>query len=585
MSVFYRRILFVDLDQPAYRIMHPQDLELDFYLGGKDLAGRLLLKLNPPGADPLGPDNHLILAAGPAAGNLVWGGSRYGVFTRSPLTGGYLESYSGGRVPQALDAAGYDAVVIRGVSRDPVVLSITPQGCRFLDGAGLWGKDSFAAEDQARSMATEKKHSRSGALAIGPAGEQLIPFALIANDYWRCAGRGGAGAVMGSKKIKAMVFQGDCKRQPARPEDLKAFSSRFMKQGRNSPGVKAYKNFGTTQMVALMNNAGAFPAQYWNLGTCDHWQDISGDYLHSNHHVTPEACARCFMACGRKTVIKSGRHKGLRLGGPEYETIYAFGGLCMISDISEIVHLNDLCDRLGLDTISAGNLCALAMEAGRLGRLDNAPRYGDYRAVEKILQDMVKGAGLGKILATGIVPAARKLGLEDLAVEVKGMEPPGYDPRVLKGMGLSYAVSDRGACHLRTTFYKPELAGMIDRDAIKDKAAMVIDFENRLTIFDSLILCRFYRDMYTWEALEELVHCLLGTGMDREELSSLAAGITDRARQFNIAHGLGPKSDRLSSRLLKQALPDGSSITHEQMQIMLEDYYRIKGWDREPEPG
>ena len=582
MRACYNRVLLVDLEKRKARTIKPSQICIHSHLGGKDLATRLLLKLNPGGADPLGPDNHLIFATGPAAGNMVWGGSRYGVFTKSPLTGGYLESYSGGRVPEAMDAAGYDAIAIRGISPSPAVLRIHPHGCDFLDGEDLWGKDTFTAEDEARQLclSIDGSHKKTGAMVIGPAGEKCIPFAIIANDYWRCAGRGGAGAVMGSKKIKAVVFQGSEKRSPAHPEKLLAFYKRVVQQGKDSPGVKAYKNFGTTQMVAILNTAGAFPSQYWNMGTCDHWEKLSGEFLHKEHQVEPEACAKCFMACGRKTTLATGRHKGLQLGGPEYETIYAFGGLCMIKDIAEVARLNDLCDRLGLDTITAGNLCALIMEAGRTERIARCLEYSDASGTARLLRDMVDGNGLGAVLAQGMVRASRELGLEDLAVQVKGMEPAGYDPRVFKGMGLSYAVSDRGACHLRTTFYKPELAGMIDPAVTEDKAAMVIDFENRLTVFDCLILCRFYRDLYQWEDLAELIFLLTGTDVSVESLKETAKEITDHARDFNIREGMGPEDDCLPDRLLNQPLPSGHALTKNELDHMLEDYYRLKGWSR-----
>ena len=583
MQGIYDRILLIDLEKKIFRTISFSQICVDSSFGGKDLCTRLLLKLNPPGADALGPDNHLIFGTGPAAGNMVWGGCRYGVFTKSPLTGGYLESYSGGKVPEAMDAAGYDAIAIRGQSDEPVILRIHPEGCEFLDGSELWGADTFTAEDKARAMcfSKEKQYKKTGAIVIGPAGEKLVPFAIIANDHWRCAGRGGAGAVMGSKKIKAMVFQGSAKRSVAHPEKLTAFSKRFMHEAKDTPGVKAYKSLGTTQMVALLNTAGAFPAQYWNLGRVKHWKEISGDFLHHEHEVKPEACAKCFMACGRKTLIKKGRHKGLKLGGPEYETIYAFGGLCMIKDITEIAGLNDLCDRLGLDTITSGNLCALVMEGGRLGRMEEILEYGDAAGTRALIENMVDGKGIGGVLAKGICRAGSELGLEDLVVEVKGMEPAGYDPRVLKGMGLSYAVSDRGACHLRTTFYKPELAGMIDPAVTRDKAGMVIDFENRLTIFDSLILCRFFRDLYSWDVLRELIFFLTGMDLTIEELSQKAAQITDSARQFNLREGLGPETDRLPPRFFKEPLPSGHAITEEEMNEMLDDYYRIKGWNRD----
>lgn len=285
------------------------------------------------------------------------------------------------------------------------------------------------------------------------------------------------------------------------------------------------------------------------------------------------------MACGRKTTLKSGPYAGLTLEGPEYETIFAFGGLCMIQSMDAIVMLNDLCDRLGLDTISAGNLCALAMEARDSGRLPSGPVYGDVKAAAALIEDMAHGRGLGAVLGRGIVSAAEELGLADRAVHVNGLEPPGYEPRVLKGMGLSYVVSPRGACHLRTTFYKPELSGMIAPETVEGKAELLTDFEDRLTIFDTLILCRFYRDMYSWEELERLVRLTVGGGMDRRALRSAAAEITDMTRRFNLREGLVPeKNDRLPNRLLKEALPDGHRLEAAEMDRMLTEYYRLRGW-------
>jgi aldehyde:ferredoxin oxidoreductase len=377
-----------------------------------------------------------------------------------------------------------------------------------------------------------------GAVVIGPAGERLVRHAIIANDFWRCAGRTGVGAVMGSKRIKAAVFQGDRKRQLADPKGVRAYAAEFSKIGIENKGVKAYKALGTTQMVALMNTVGAFPAKYWSQGRCDHWEKISGDTFHKEHKVTPHACSKCFMACGRMAKLTKGRHKGLQLEGPEYETIYAFGGLCMIEEMEEIVWLNDLCDRLGIDTITAGNLCALAIEACRRGKLDLGLDYGDFEGVGRLIQDIASRNGHGAVMAEGIIPTAKAWGVSDLAIHVKGLEPPGYDPRALKGMGLTYGISTRGACHLRTTFYKPELAGFIPPDAIEGKAEMLIDYEDRLTIFDTLILCRFYRDLYTWEELEKAIGLVTGLDSSIDELRRKAARIVNLTREFNLREGL-----------------------------------------------
>ena len=581
MKGFYNRMLVADLTARTFSIVPLPDDLLAAWLGAKGLATKLLMDLNPAGVDPMSPGNHLIFATGPFCGTRMWGGSRYGVYTKSPLTGRYCESYSGGKAPEAIDAAGFDAVVLRGAAERPTALTVHPDGCVFHDASELWGLDSFRTEDEAlaRFVMPDLPTAKKGAAVIGPAAEQGVRYGIISNDYWRCAGRSGAGTVMAAKKVKAVVFQGDRKREAASPEGVAEFAKAFMQKNRDGAGVKAYKAYGTTMMVAIMNTAGAFPAKYWTQGTCDHWESISGEALHREHDVTPHACAKCFMACGRLSTLKSGRHKGLKLEGPEYETIYAFGGLCMIREMDEIVYLNDLCDRLGMDTITAGNLCAFAIEAARRGKIELDIDYGNARAVAVLIEQIARREGLGAVLADGIVPAARAWGLEDLAVHVKGMEPAGYDPRVLKGMGLTYAISDRGACHLRTTFYKPELAKMIPADAVEGKAAMLIDFEDRLTIFDTLVLCRFYRDMYDWQTLSQAMTEMLGPGCSVEELRAAAGRIRNLVREFNIREGQTPDEDRLPRRLLEEALPSGNALTAGEMDRMLADYYALRGWD------
>ncbi len=578
---FYGRMITVDLSTRTYDIESLSDDVLTAGLGGKGLATRLLLERNPVGVEPLSPQNHLIFATGPFCRQRIWGGSRYGVFTKSPLTGYYSESYSGGRVPEAIDATGFDAILFVGRADNPTAVSICPDGARFFDATDLWGLDTMAAESAALEQCAVELDGeiRRGAVVIGPAGEQRVRFALIANDKWRCAGRTGVGTVMGDKRLKAVVFQGDRRRQLFDPHGVSAYAKAFSKSNMQHPGVKAYRSMGTTMMVALMNTVGAFPAKYWRQGTCDHWEQISGETFHKDHEVKPHACARCFMACGRMARISKGRHKGLQIEGPEYETIYAFGGLCMVADMGEIAYLNDLCDRLGMDTITAGNLCALAIEAKLQGIIEDDIEYGAADKIGALIERIARREGIGDVLAEGIVPAARKWGLEAMAIHVKGLEPAGYDPRVLKGMGLTFATAPRGACHLRTTFYKPELAGMIPADQIENKAEMLVDFEDRLNIFDTLILCRFYRDLYTWEELEKLIHMVTGLNVSREALRKKAAAVASMTRDFNLREGLKPDDDLLPERLHKEKLPSGHSLTSEEMTYLLKDYYTLRGWD------
>lgn len=579
---FYNRILTIDMSKSSSTIEKISDDTLSKCLGGKGLATHLLLERNPGGVEPLSPENHLIFATGPFCGGRLWGGSRYGVYTKSPLTGYYAESYSGGRVPEAMDSTGFDAIIFIGQAEKPTVVAIEPEGVTFHEAGNLWGKDSISAEEEAITRFAPNKDSyrKPGAVTIGPAGENLVRFALISNDKWRCAGRTGVGAVMGSKHIKSIVFQGDRKREYFDMDGVASYAGEFSKVNMDHPGVKAYKGMGTTMMVSLMNTVGAFPAKYWSQGDCEHWEKISGETYHEEHEVNPHACAKCFMACGRMAKIKKGRHKDLVIEGPEYETIYSFGGLCMVDDMAEIAHLNDICDRLGMDTITAGNLCGLAMEAKAQGRLDYEIEYGNVDQIAELLEKISSREGIGDLLADGIVPVAKAWGVEDLAIHVKGMEPAGYDPRVLKGMGLTFATSPRGACHLRTTFYKPELSGMIPPEQIEDKAEMVIDYEDRLNIFDTLVLCRFYRDLYSWEELEKVLHLVTGVDCSTERLREIGTNIVNMTRRYNIQEGWKPADDRLPKSLTEKALPSGKTLSTEEMEYMLNDYYRLRGWDK-----
>ena len=575
----YGKILKVDLNSQTHSIISLDEAVYQKYLGGKGLGSYLLYEHNPPGVDPLSAENCLIFAAGPVCGTNVWGSCRYGVFTKSPLTGFYAESYSGGKVPEAIDATGFDAILIQGIASEPTVMTVQPDGVEFHGAADLWGVDTYETEDAVvEKYAKPAGFKKRGAVVIGPAAENLVRFAVIENDYWRSAGRAGVGTVMGCKKLKAVVFMGDAQRAAHDKTALAAFSKKISKAGKDNPGVKAYKSMGTPMMVKLLNSAGAFPTRYWSKGTCEHWEKISADALHTRCDVKAHACLKCFMACGRMTTVKQGRHAGLKIEGPEYETIYAFGGLCMIESIEEIAYLNDVCDRLGMDTITAGNLCAFAMEAGKRGKIDYPIAYGDADAAADLLGKIARREGIGDLLAEGILTAARQWGLEDIAVHVKGMEPAGYDPRVLKGMGLAYATSDRGACHLRATFYKPELSGMIPPEQVEDKAALFVDFEDRLTLFDALVLCRFYRDLYPWEELMEMIRAATGIDAGKDGLKKIAANISNIVRKFNLREGLTAEDDRLPEQLHRKLADSGKVIEKTELELLVTDYYRLRGW-------
>lgn len=577
MKGFFGKLLRVNLTDKSFSTEQIPENVLKEYLGGKGLGSYLLLNNVPAGTDPLSPDNKLIFVAGPATGTPVPGTSRYGVFSKSPLTGLYAESYAGGKVAPALRQTGYDAIIIEGASANPVFLEINDSDVVFHNASDLWGKDTYETED---AVLAKTNAAGAQAVVIGPAGENLIRFACIENNYWRSAGRTGMGAVMGSKKLKALVFHGAARAETANPELLKQVAQRIREKGKDHPGVKAYQTYGTTVMVGTMNGAKSFPTRYWSDATYESWRDLSGDTFLTNFEVKPKACPNCFMACGKVAKINHGKHAGLKLEGPEYETIYAFGGLCCINDLSEIIYLNDLCDRLGMDTITAGNLAALAIEATDRGKISSSLKYGDPAGVADLLKDMAAQQGLGAVFSRGIKEAAKELGLEDIAIHVKGLEPPGYDPRVLKGMGLAYATSTRGACHLRATFYKPELSNIIDPATTEGKAELFIEYENRLTIFNTQTLCTFFRDLIDWPDLADMIRAITGWDYTQEELTATANRIVSCTRLFNSREGATKEDDTLPDRLFNEPVNGGkNSISKAELQTMVNDYYNLRGWD------
>ena len=345
MKGFHNKVLHINLSQRSFEEQPVGDQIYTKLLGGKGLATHLLLENTKPGLAPLSEDNAIIFATGPTTDTRIFGSSRYGAFTKSPLTGFYCESYAGGTVAEPLSRTGYDAIIIKGASEKPVYLEISSNKVIFHDASHLWGKETYETEDAIREEVGRKD---AGVIVIGPAGEKLVRFAVIENNYWRSLGRTGSGAVLGSKKVKGIAFHGETKRPVANPEAVHKLREEIRETGKDNPGAKKYYNEGTMQMVPATNLSGIFPTKYWTAGKFEKWENLTMETLKTKGTVKPKACPQCFMACGNLTRITEGRHKGLTIEGPEYETIYAFGGLCLIDDIREIAYLNDICDRLGI---------------------------------------------------------------------------------------------------------------------------------------------------------------------------------------------------------------------------------------------
>ena len=576
MKGFFNQLLRINLSNQKSTVEPIPEPILRSYLGGKGLGSYLLLKENPPHIDPFSPQNRLIITLGPLADTPFYGSSRYAVFTKSPQTGIYSESYSGGKITLSLSRTGYDAIIIEGKSNHPIFLEISDKEVVFHSASSLWGKETYEAEE----AILKKVGKNSGALVIGPAGENLVKFAVIESERWRSLGRAGIGAVMGSKKLKGIAFHGKKRRKLADPASLKRLALEFKDRVKDNQIVHIYKKYGTPMLVSIMNTIGAFPTQYWSKGTVEGWEGISAESLIERCNVVSSACPHCFMACGKISEVKEGRHRGLRIMGPQYETIYAFGGLCMVKSIEEIIYLNDLCDRLGMDTITAGNLVAFAIEASKRKKIEDKLNYGDVDGIAEILTKIAYQKGVGKILSEGVRHAGAVWEMEGEAIHVKGLEPAGFDPRVLKGMGLAYATSDRGACHLRATFYKSELSGQIDPNQIKGKAKLFVDYEDKMTLFDALILCRFYRDLITWKDLQEVIKSSCGLSLNKKSLKTTASGIINLARAFNQREGVTKKDDKLPRRFFREVLQGTEkTIQHEDLEFMLKEYYQLRGWN------
>jgi len=572
MKGFFNRLLKVDLSQQSFSYDEIPDESVQKTLGGKGLGTGLLIKENPQGVEPFDQENIFIIATGPVTGTKLWSQSRFGVYSKSPATGGYGESYCGGKLAPKIKGCGVDAIIIKGICRDLSFLVIDENGVSFQDASGLKGKDTAASEEYILSRAPEK----AGAMTIGPAGENQVVFACIKVDRWRSLGRGGMGAILGSKNIKGIAFAGTKSCEIADEQLLKKVIKDVAKKGKESPVTKKYQQLGTPMQVAVTNTQNCFPTRYWQSGHFSKWESISADYMQENFEVKAKGCPNCFLNCTKHSRIKHGRHKGLELEGPEFETIYAIGGLNAIEGLEEVAWLNDICDRLGIDAISAGNISSFAIEAYKRGKIDFEIDYNQPDRVAELFELIARDEGIGAVLGKGIKHAAKQLGLEDIAIHVKGLEPAGFDPRVLKGMGLTYAVAARGACHLRGTFYKAELSGEMDKNQIEGKAKLMIDYEDRAALFDSLILCRFYRDFILWDELASIIKATTGMELGKNELEVLANNITQQSREYNRREGLDSSTDTLPKRFLTEQTKEGATLTEGELEIMIKEYNTIR---------
>jgi aldehyde:ferredoxin oxidoreductase len=558
------------------------------YIGGKGLGARLLYDEVKHGIDPLGPENKLIFTTGPATGTIV-PHKGHCISYKSPLTGIYGSSSAGGFFGDALKRAGYDVLIIGGRSKKPVYLWIDDEEVQIIDAKHLWGKNTFETNTMIKEELGDEEISVS---RIGIAGENLVRFAGIFNDYSRTAGRCGAGSVMGSKNLKAVAVRGTKTIEVAKIDEMLEFMEEFYKTVKETPATgTAYPRWGTPGGVSTANVMGVFPTRYWHKGTLNEYENINAEAIRGRLLVKDRACGSCVVNCSKLSVVKRGPYAGA-VAELDYETVYAFGGLCENSNLGSIVKANELCDEFGMDTMSAGNVIAFAMECYERGIITIKDTegielvWGNHEAIIQMVKKIATRTGLGNILADGVREAAKRLGkgAEEFAVHVKGLEPSGYDPRGMKGVALAFAVADRGACHLPSSVYTYELRGDVDRLSVEGKAAFLKNLEHRFAVCDTLILCRFFRDVYPWKTLVRLFPLLIGVEMNEADLKRIAERIVTLTRAFNVREGISRKDDFWPDKFYEEPLPHGSSgegyvLKKNEFNRMLDEYYELSGWD------
>ena len=591
------RILKVDLTAKTIK-SEPVDEEVaKKYLGGKGYATYLLYRylkeykrkgISPADIDPLGPENVLIFATGPGTGVPGFPSSgRYHVMAlKSPLTGSIGSGNSGGEWGPFLKFAGFDMVVIEGASDTPVYLEIVNGEAELKGAEDLWGKNTF---DTNRILKERVKGKNVSVTCIGPAGENLVYMACIVNDEHRAVGRTGLGAVMGSKKLKAIVVSGEEKVPIADPERFREVSRKCLdKMRKNSVTGEGLPTYGTAILVNVINNAGILPYKNWQTGVNPDAENISGETLADKYLTRRRACWGCTIGCGRVTSVKTGPFQILSSEGPEYESIWALGSSAAVKELDAIVKANHYCDELGMDPISLGSTIAAAMELNEKGYIPEEElqgldlKFGNAAALVEAVWRTAYKAGFGKFLALGSRKLCELYGHPELSMSVKGLEMPAYDPRGAKGIGLTYATANRGGCHVTGYTISPEILGIpekIDPLTTEGKAKWSKTFQDFTCVVNSTVNCLFVTFALDAKDYAELLSAVTGWSLTEDDVMKIGERIYNLERVIINELGFDGKDDTLPQRLLKEAMPEGAAKGQVvELEVMKEEYYKLRGW-------
>jgi len=553
------------------------------FIGGRGLGTKMLYDEIDPAADPLSSENKLIFATGPLTGTGAPTGGRYMVITKSPLTGAVACSNSGGYFPSELKFAGYDAVILEGRSKKPVYLWIGGDQVELRSAEHLWGKPTNEADDLIRAE-TDPEAKIS---CIGQAGENRVLAACIMNDKHRAAGRSGVGAVMGHKNLKAVAVRGTKGVAVAAREKFREATLATLAKLKASPvtsqGLPAY---GTAVLVNVINESGLFPTRNFREGVFEGASKISGETIAERILIRKKACFACPIACGRVTKITDPQYAG-EGEGPEYETDWSLGACCGIDNLAAITKAHYICNELGMDPISVGVTVACAMELYEsevisLKETGCELRFGNADAMVDMVRKTGLREGFGDVLAEGSYRLAEKYGRPELSMSAKRQEMPAYDGRGAQGMGLQYATSNRGACHVRGYMISPEILGIpekLDPFATQGKAAWDIAFQNLTAAFDSSGICLFTSFAIGAGELSAMLTHATGVDYGVENLLKAGERIWNLERLFNLKAGLTSRDDTLPPRILKEPLPEGAAKGQVvRLNEMLPEYYKLRGW-------
>jgi aldehyde:ferredoxin oxidoreductase len=601
MNGYWNKVLRVNLTEHKWSEESVKEELFRQFIGGSGLGAKLLYDEVSADVDPLSSGNKIFFMTGPFCGTIIPTSGRHAAVTKSPLTGIFAESDIGGSWGFELKKAGFDGVIIEGESRSPVILSISDSDIEIRSAEYLWGKDTVETD----GILKEQSSPSVQIMSIGPAGEKLVKYASIITDgkHGRALGRCGIGAVMGSKKLKAIVVKGSKK--------ITVFDSSSLTKSIKSvadgikKGTLALNKFGTSGGVIGHESYGNFPLQNWLLGRWPEGAEkISGPKMAETILVGKYRCKTCIIACGREVRIEKGRYRGVDGAGPEYETIGTLGGMCLIDNLEAIAYGSQLCNRYGMDTISTGSVIAFAMELFEKRIITKADtggieaNFGNEEAMIELIKLIAERKGIGRILGEGVRKSAAEIGgmAREYALHVKGLEIPAHDPRAFNGLALSYATSNRGACHLagfthpyeriltmsELGYEKPH-----DRHLIAGKAEFVAKMQNLMGIFDSIKLCKLmmFGGLKINTIVDWVSHVVGWEDYSLDELMTSGERIFNIKRLFNVKCGITRKDDILPMRFLtrKREGPD-VVVNLPHLGLLLSDYYAYRGWSEEGIP-